>query len=223
MRLATVLANDVRLQIRHGLYAVSAVMVVIWGGVLGTFARAVPLSAPLLLPPLVAVNLLITTFYFMAAVVLFEKGEGVLHALTVTPLRSGEYLLSKTFSLSLLAAAETLLVAALLFRGQIRWFEIFVASLVLGIFYACCGFLLVVRFDSISRFLLPSALAVCLLLLPLLTHFDLLPAGAMLLHPVDPAMRMMRGDLLAGSGALLWAAAAFGAAKLTFDRFVVRG
>ena len=221
-RIRAALANDVRLQVRYGLYAVSVMMVVVWGALLGTAGRAVPLSTPMLLPPLVVLNLLITTFYFMASMVLFEKAEGVLAALIVTPMSGTTYLLSKAISLTLLATAETLLIAAVLF-DDVPWTRTIVASLLLGFLYTCGGFLAVVRYNSINEFLPPSVLAVMVMLLPLVAHVGVLPRWTMLLHPVDAPMRMV-GAATAGTVALtlVWCVVAFVAAQRAFDRFVVR-
>lgn len=222
IRFATAVANDVRLQVRYGLYTISAVLVVVWGALLGTAARAVPLSTPLLLPSFIAVNLMITTFYFMAAMVLFEKSEGVLPALVVTPLASGEYLASKAASLTLLATAETLLVAAVLF-DDVHWPRSIAASLLLGFFYACAGFIAVVRYPAINQFLIPSAVMTTFLMLPLLAHFGVVADAWMLLHPVQPFLLWLRsGSAIAFAGALLWCAGAFFLAGRAFERFVVR-
>lgn len=225
MRLAAALSNDVRLQRRYGLYTVSVLMVVIWGGLLLPLRGALTTSA--LLPALVLINLIVTTFYFMAALVLFEKAEGVLTALVVTPMRTGEYLLSKGSSLTVLATAETLLIAAVLFGDDVQWPRIIIGSLLLGFFYACAGFAVVVRYQSINEFLMPSAVVVTLLLLPLLSHFGLAPHWVgewlMALHPAEPAMRWMRGGgLLALAGTLFWCTSGFLLARGQFQRFVVR-
>lgn len=220
-RMAAALVNDVRLQVRYGLYAVSALMIVAWSALIAPVHHL--LTSWVLLPPLVLVNLVITTFYFMAALVLFEKGEGVLAALVVTPLSGAEYLLSKALSLTGLATAETLLLAAVLFRRDVPWSRIIVGSLLLGFFYACAGFVMVVRYASINQFLIPSVVVVTFLLLPLLSYFGLLDESFMALHPAEPAMRWMRdGGLLPLPGALFWCIAAFVLARREFHRFVVR-
>ena len=222
MSLGAAIRNDVVLQIRYGLYAVSVVMIVFWGALLGMAGRNLSLSTVALLPALVVVNLLITTFYFMAALVLFEKAEGVLAALVVTPLGSSSYLLSKTISLTLLATVETFAIAAIVFE-DIRWPSAIAGSLLLGFFYACAGFVTVVPFSSIHRFLLPSVLVVSFLFLPLLGHFELVPRWLMLLHPIEPALRLMTGGgLPAAAAACGWCVAAFSLARRAFDRFVVQ-
>jgi fluoroquinolone transport system permease protein len=225
MRFAAAMSNDVRLQLRYGLYAVSVLMVVIWGGLVLPLRGVLTTST--LLPALVLINLIVTTFYFMAALVLFEKGEGVLAALVVTPMRSGEYLASKAFSLTVLATAETLLIAAVLFRHDVQWPRIIIGSLLLGVFYACAGFVMVVRYDSINEFLMPSSIVVTLLLLPMLSHFGFVTGWVaewlMAIHPAEPAMRWMRGGgVVSLGGMLLWCGAGFLLARREFHRFVVR-
>ena len=89
-RLIASLACDVRLQWRNGFYAVGAAMgalVCLVLGPLDTSDFGFALSA------FTVGNLLTTTFFFVAAMVLFEKEEGTLLARSVSPLRLGEYLL----------------------------------------------------------------------------------------------------------------------------------
>jgi fluoroquinolone transport system permease protein len=222
MGIVPAFVNDVRLQVRYGLYLVSGLMVLAWGAILGAAGRAVELSMPLLLPPIVVMNLLITTFYFMAALVLFEKSEGVLTALVVTPLGSGRYLASKAVSLTLLGTAETLLIAAILFPG-IAWPRLIAASLLLGFFYACAGFVAIVRYDSINSFLLPSVVMTTLLVFPLAGHFGFVGREVMAIHPVEPFLRLMAGGgAWAVAGSIAWCAVAFEIARRSFARWAVR-
>ncbi len=222
IRFVTALANDMRLQVRYGLYTIIAVLIVVWSAILGTAARAVPLSTPALLPPFVVANLIITTFYFMAALVLFEKAEGVVAALAVTPLGGSEYLASKAATLTCVATVETLLIAAVLF-DDVHWPRVVSASLLLGFAYACAGFVAVVRYPAMNEFLMPSSVFVTLLMLPLLAHFGFVAPSVMALHPVQPALLWMRdGSPAALAGAIFWCAASFVAARRSFDRFVLR-
>lgn len=96
-RLRAAAAADVRLQLRNGFYAAAAFVAVCLVLLLG------PLSADtvaLLLPPLVLLNLQVNTFYFIGGLVLLERAEGSLEALTVTPLRPWEYLSAKVATLA---------------------------------------------------------------------------------------------------------------------------
>jgi fluoroquinolone transport system permease protein len=230
-RFAALLAADVRLQFRYGLYTVSIAMVLIWGALLGALTQRVELNAALLVPPFVSLNLLITTFYFFAALVLFERADGVLTALAVTPLRHSEYLLSKALSLAVLATAETLLIVAFLFGSEPRWALLVAGTLLLSVLFALAGFVAVIRFDSINSFLFPSAAATVLLLLPLLAHFGLIPSLAMILHPAQPAIALIAAATAGDetrlapamiAGAVAWIALLTLFSVREYERFVVR-
>jgi fluoroquinolone transport system permease protein len=214
-RALALLRNDVRLQVRYGLYGVSLVMVLVWGVILGILSRGVALPASLLVAPFVTINLIITTFYFMAALLLFEKSEGVLTAIVTTPVTAVQFLMSKGVTLAFLAAAETLLIVAFVFGTATITPSLAVASLLLAFFYAMSGFIVVVRFESITKFLLPSVPAVMLLLVPLVTN--------VVVHPVQPFVLLMRGaGWLALLAAIFWCGVALLVARREFQRFVVR-
>lgn len=220
---------DVRLQVRYGLYGVSLLMVLIWGTVLGGLGASA-LSPSVLVPPFIAVNLIITTFYFIAALVLFEKNEGVLSALVVTPVSALDYLLSKVLSLTGLAAAETLLIVAFIFGSEVEWPLLLAGTCLLAALYSLVGFLVIVRLRTFNDFLMPSVFFVIVLLLPLLEYLPMSGTGMLWLHPAYPALALIRGavgsaaagltELMAAIGwcslALLWS-------SLEFRRHFVRG
>lgn len=228
-RFAALMRADVRLQVRYGLYGVSLLMVLIWGASLtGLGASALPPSA--LVPPLVAVNLIITTFYFIAALVLFEKNEGVLSAMVVTPVSALDYLLSKVLSLTGLAAAETLLIVAIVFGAEVEWPLLLVGTCLLAALYALAGFLVIVRLRTFNQFLMPSVFFVIVLLLPLLEYLPVAGTGLLWLHPAYPALALIRGasglppagltELVASIG---WCSLALWWSCLEFSRHLVRG
>jgi fluoroquinolone transport system permease protein len=230
-RLVTAIRLDARLQFRYGLYAVTAIVVAVWAVALWFFAEGLRPHAALLVPVFVTGNLLMTTFYFVAALVLFEKGEGSLSAIATTPLRDGEYLLSKVLSLTALALVESLVIVALLSGAQARWGLLLPASALLAAIYTTLGFIAIVRHDSINEFLIPSIGYVFALVLPLVGHFGLVDSVFFLPHPMEMALLLMRGAyapepvwkiVVALVGLVAWFAATFLWARRRFDRFVVR-
>ncbi|HEX7186240.1 MAG TPA: ABC transporter permease [Thermoanaerobaculia bacterium] len=230
-RLPALLRGDVRLQYRYGLYAVSGVIVLVWGVLLSLLPETAELSAALIVPAFLVSNLIVTTFFFMGALLLLEKGDGVLEAIVTTPVRDVEYLLSKVISLTFLALAESLLIAALLFGVSVHWGPLLAGAVLLGAFYTLAGFIFVVRYDSINELLIPSVGLVAVLLLPLLPHFGLTGRLPFYFHPVEPAMTLLRAayrgaaswEIVYGViGALAWCAASFLWARRRFRDFVVR-
>lgn len=230
-RLLAALRLDVRLQVRYGLYAVTAIVVASWAIVIWFVAGALQPVVALVVPVFVAGNLLMTTFYFVAALVLFEKGEGSISAIATTPLRDAEYLLSKVLSLTVLAIVESLLLVALLSGTRARWEFLIPASALLGAVYTLLGFVAIVRHDSINEYLIPSLGYVFALIAPLVGHFGFVDSVFFLPHPVEMALVLMRGAyapepcwkiVVALIGLVAWFAATFIWARHRFDRFVVR-
>src|SRR5512146_3092882 len=128
-RFASSLRWEVALQFRNGFYYAVGFLMLFWlllySQLLQPQLGQFDLRA--LLPGLLLGNLLVTTFYFMAGLVMLEKGEGSLEARVVPPLRSTEYLLVKVVALALLVLVENLLIA-----GLFTAFRFALPALVLG-------------------------------------------------------------------------------------------
>jgi fluoroquinolone transport system permease protein len=231
-RLVATIRRDVALQARYRLYAVSVFVVVVLGGVLHLLPGAARADALLVVPAFVLFNVVVTTFYFVGALVLLERDEGTLTALVATPLRDAEYLLSKVITLTALAAVETLLVVLLLFGLGFDWPLLLAGTMLLGALFVLVGFVSVVRYASIDRWLMPSVPAVTALMLPALSHFGLVGEWLYYAHPAGPAFLLLRAasgaEVVATSvafgrvGALAWVAVAFVWARRRYERHVVR-
>ncbi len=230
-RVAAVLRHDARLQLRYGFYWAGAFVAGFWIAVLSQL----PIPAVgVVLPAFVFLNGTVTTFFFVAGLVLYERREGVLQALVATPLRGGEYLLSKVATLTALATAESLAIAALGWEGSFRVVPVVLGSLGIGVIYTLLGFWMVCRYDSVTDFLLPGGLLVTLLQLPVLGSFGVWDHPVFLLWPSTGPLWMLRagfepGVLSAGAWvyAILvpaaWIAALAGMARASLRRFAARG
>lgn len=223
--------NDVRLQWRHGFYIAAAVMLVLFALLM---AQLSPEDLRWLLPVVIVNNVIVNGYYFVAGLVLLEKGEGALQAQVVTPLRAGEYLASKAASLSLLSLAENGLMALLLLGERVHAGWLLIGVVTGTAFFTLGGFLVVVRYETINEYLLPSMLIATMLTLPLLPYFgvgdSLLLTGALYLHPLQGvllALGAAAGAPLADwqivytlSSAMLSTAAALALSRAAYVRFV---
>lgn len=227
-RLSATLSCDLRLQIRYGFLYAGLLVAAVWM-VLLRFVPGETLS--LLLPVFLFFNVNITTFYFLAGLVLFEKGEGTLEALVTTPLRPSEYLLSKILALSLFAGVESLVIVLIGYGADFRWLPLIAGMLLLCAQYCLIGFLTVVRYDSISEYLIPSSLIMFAIQLPFLDALGIVESPLFYLWPTHAPLLLLRGAF--GSigvaeavyGVLyasLWTVVLALAAGRSFHRFVVR-
>lgn len=105
---------------------------------------------------------------FIGSLVLFEKGDGTLQALVVTPLRKWQYLWSKAISLTVIATGASLLMAWLShgWSTQILWLVIGVG--LTSLLFVFLGIIVVAGCQSFNQYLLRLAIYFIPLSLPLL-------------------------------------------------------
>jgi len=214
----TALRWDMVVQARNGFYWASAFVVLIMGGLLLNVPETARANGAAWVPALLAVNLQITTFFFVAGLMLLERDEGTLAALAVTPLSPGAYLATRMITLTALAAVETVAVVWIAFGTGGSWVLILSGAAALGVIYTGFGSAVGAGYASVNTMLLPASVLVAVLLLPLLPHFGLGPRAPFLVHPIEPALALIRagygvgnaGEVALGAlGSVFWSAVAF--------------
>ena len=191
-RLTSTIRWDVRLQIRNGFYYAAAFVALIIIILLSQFN--VPASTLAMLFPLfIFQNILINNFYFIAGLVLLEKGEGTLEGLVVTPLRKSEYLVSKLVTLAMLSLLETAVVVLIVYGFNANLIWLAAGTILLSLIYGLAGFSFVVRYDSINTFILPSVPFTALFSLPLLHYLGVWSSPLMYLHPLQAPLLLLKG------------------------------
>lgn len=179
-RLLATLRADVMLQYRNGFYYAVLFVVALWVGLL---SQARGLDFGVILPMMVLMNLILGTFYFMAAMLL-EKGEGTLEAQVVSPLRAGEYLGSKVISLAALSLAENLAIVVALRGLRFHLLPLVLGLLLAAAMYTLLGFLTAARYDSINSYFIPSIGWLLLLCLPIFRPLGIFDQWLMYLLPL---------------------------------------
>jgi fluoroquinolone transport system permease protein len=191
-RIAAALRGEALVQGRHGFYAVTAVVVGVWVGVLLLLPDPVRENPAALAPMFVVTNLQVTAFYFAAALLLLERSQGTLSAIAVSPLRPGEYLAARAASLAVLGATESIAVARLAFGADARWGWLLAGSAACGAIYALLGTVAVAPHAQFNRFLLVSMAWLAGLSLPLFGLYGVVPAWTLAWHPLSPPLVLLR-------------------------------
>ncbi|NJN81932.1 MAG: ABC transporter permease [Caldilineaceae bacterium] len=227
-RLFSTFIWDTRLQWRQGLYVAALFVIGLWVLVL---TQLPPSTVELLLPFILFFDLSVFGFYFMAGLLFLEKGDGVLEALVVSPLRSWEYLVSKVATLTLLAVLVSIVVVVTLQGVRLNWFYLIAGVALNSWFLVLVGFILAAGYDSVTDFLIPSIVFVVPSQIPALDYFGIWQNWLVYLVPTQPAMLLLAG---AFDGLATWQVLyAFGYglaaclcatwwARRSFARFVVR-
>lgn len=198
-RFASTVRLDLLLQKRYGFFYAGAFVALIWV----VFLQLPPDSLMNLSVPLIIfTDLAVVGFYFIAGMVLFEKGEETLFALVSTPLLFREYLASKLLTLTGLALIISLLVAAAGYGFGFNPVSFFLGVSLASVISALVGFITVAPFSSISGYLVPSSLVLTPLGLPVFHFLGLWESPIFYLFPTQGALLLLGGAF--GNPLTLW-------------------
>ena len=190
-RVLVLLRWETSLQRRYMFYGVTALVAAIWVVLLRLLPAEARASPAALVPAFVLTNLQITAFYFGAALVLLERGQGVLAALLVSPLNADEYLWVKALSLTALALVENAAIVWLVFGTDLRWEWFAAGTAALAILYVFAAVSAVAPHAGITTFMIPSIGWVTIFTAPLLGYYDIVPWWAFAWHPMMPPLRLL--------------------------------
>lgn len=159
---------------------------------------------PQIVPALILAALGGSTLMYVGGMIVFERDERTLAATIVSPLRVTEYLWSKILSLGFLATVEALImvIGSLLIKSAFE--EVSIPNLIpvvlgivlMGMMYTLAGIILVVRYRSITEFLLPMAGFAVVAQLPILYFLDMVTKPVLLLIPTSAPTMLIRGGYL---------------------------
>ena len=226
-RLAATLRLDLRLQLRNGFYYAVAFVLACWFVLL---TRLPSVDWGYVLPVFVFGNLVMVNFYFLAGLVLLEKAEGSLEAQVVTPLTNWEYLVSKMVALTTLSLVEQIIIVWSAYGWGFAVGPLFSGIVLAAFLYTLTGFLLVVRYESINEYLLPSVLFTVVLSLPVLGYFGLWDTWLLYLHPFSAPLVLLTGAfgpipqwqwIYGVLYSAVWTGLLLLASRRAFDRFIV--
>lgn len=166
-RLMATLKLDMTVQWRNRLYAIGIGLSLLLALALSQFVAHEALTQTIPLLFLFAVSG--TTMLYVAGLVIFEKDERTLEAVIVTPVRISEYITSKVITLTFLALIESLVVLVLTYGiGTYNILPMLVGIILMGIMLTLGGFVMIVRYNSITDFLVPVVAVNLALQLPAL-------------------------------------------------------
>ncbi len=201
-RLAATLGTDVRVQLRNGFYFATAFVVACSIALL----RWLPADVTALLLPVVLLgNIVVNSFYFASGLLLLERGEGTFAAQSVTPLRADEYLASKLVTLTALSLAESLLIATAVAGPGGRLIVMSLGIALAAVLFCLAGIALVVHYESINEFIMPSVMYTFLLSLPVLGYFGVGAREWYLPHPIQGPLELMQTQTQYTPGGLAYA------------------
>jgi fluoroquinolone transport system permease protein len=193
------LRGDARLLLRYGLAQAGIVVALLWVLLL----RLLPAGGREVAAPLVVFgDLAVVGYFFVGALVLFERAEGTLAALGVSPLRAGEFVLARAASLTGLAVVLTAIVVTAGYGSGVGAGWLVLGVVLCSVTCVLVGVVVVAPFASVSRYLLPAVPPLVVLGLPLVAATPWLPRAAAVLLPTGGGWLAIEAAF--GGGADAW-------------------
>lgn len=170
---------------------------------------------------------------FVGALVLFEKTENTLQALTVTPMKTSTYFLSKIISLTILSLVTGTLFL-LLTQGLDFNVPFYLAGITLtSVLLILIGFIFVSRCHSLNEYLLMIMLSFIVLFLPPLLHLSKIYENPIFyLWPTQASFILLEGTfaeiplvdtVYALTYLIIWILICFYLAKKAFYTHIIMG
>ncbi|MDA8219453.1 MAG: hypothetical protein M0Z94_17760 [Dehalococcoidales bacterium] len=191
-RLLSTMKLDARVQVRYRFYHVSIGLALLLGLAARQFVD--PLLLPTMLPMVFLLGVGSTAMMYIAGLIIFERDQHTLDAMFVSPLRLTEYLNSKIATLTLLVLVEgTVVVLAAQGALGLNWLLLLTGAALLGIMLTLFGTILVVRFASITDFLISVTAVILPLELPAFYFTGLSDSPLWLLIPTSAPTMLIWG------------------------------
>lgn len=220
--LLTLLRWDVVMQVRYGFWVSGLAITLTWTVLLRALS---PQYLEIWLPCVLYFDIGIIGLMFVAGVFFFERRQGVIDALVVTPMCTADWLASKVLSLTLLATTVGVILVLATAGLRVSWLRLVPAFALVAALFTVAGFLVATRFQSVGGFLAAFGLVSLPLLLPLVEYFGLWSHPLLWLNPAHPGLVLVRQAFGPGTGlelgaalllTVLWIALGFRASLRTF-------
>lgn len=134
-------------------------------------------------------------FLFIGAMVLFEKNENTLQALSVCPINNHQYLWSKATALTFVALVCCLAMVYAIRGNNVNFIHYIFATLLTTYTLSFMGFIVVAAAHNFNQYILRAVFVLMPLSLPFLGHFGLADWWYFVLIPTQSSISLFKASL----------------------------
>ncbi len=225
-RLKNAFMADIRFQFRQGFYYVYIVIVILYIGILSQFGENISCYA---VPVVIFTDPSALGFFFMGALIILEKQQGVVDYLVITPLKHTEYIWSKVISLTVLAIIASMTIA--ISSGVKFDVVIFMTSVILSsVFFSFVGIIAVAGCRLVNQYFAVVIPYMLIIIVPVVGLFDFPYNFIFRIFPTYAGLKLLIGAFNGISGwaalvniliMIVWITVAYYLAVLRFRRKIV--
>lgn len=227
MRLLSAVRYDLKLQFRHGFYAVYAIICAAYIAVIRVLPGEWRVTA---VRVVVFMDPSVLGLFFIGGIILLEQGQNILEGLFITPLRLWEYILAKAVSLTLLALLSSLVIVVGSYGWRFNWLWLCWGVGLTSVIYVLIGFALITRAPTLNHYLVLSPLVIIVSIFPLVDLFGMGQSAVLFLIPTQASWLLISAAfnpaapwklIYALSYLTVWTGLAFYLAQRLFYRYAI--
>lgn len=208
MRIIHAVMADIRFQVKQGFYYVYAAITIMYLVILSFLPDNI---LDVTVPVVIFSDPSVLGLFFIGGIIMLEKLQGVLMVVVVTPLRTGEYILSKLISLAFISVLVGFAIAVLSRHGQVNWFLLFLSIVLTSAFFTLFGILICAGCSTINQYFLKSIPYMILFTIPCISLVGFPFSWVFTVIPSVAAIRLMLGaytgiSFLESSGLIVYLA-----------------
>lgn len=194
---------DIILLNRNRLFVIAGVIAAMY---IGIFYLLKPLgSLDKILTVLIVNDPVVTGYIFAGILLMFDKGQNTLQALSVTPVKLNTYLLSKTIVLSLLGMVSSIAMAAGAVGSEVNYIHLAISSFFATFIFAALGFAIGAVAKNFNSFLIYSMPIFILSGIPFFWVFGIGSLWWYFLLPISGGVGVLYGSVATVEPMLLFA------------------
>lgn len=183
-----VFKHDFRLLLRNQIISISVIVSVLYIAVFQLLNTSLNTEKVLIL--LIFNDPALLGFLFIGVLVLFEKNESTLLALSVSPISIHLYMISKVTSLSLIALGCCYAMLFACNSSGINVFHFTTATLFTSAIFSFLGFLTVSGEQVFNDYLIKAVGVIVFLSIPFLDFFEVVTSPFFKLHPTQAVLAL---------------------------------
>ena len=189
-RLLKCIIGDIFLQYKYGIYLIYSVITILYIIILNQIPDHLTNT---IIPFILLTDPSLLGIFFIGGLVLFEKGEGTLEYLVVSPLSIKEYLLSKMISLTIISVIASGTIVVFSYKHNLNKITLILGIVLTSLLFVLIGFIAVVRFNTVNKYLLASIIYMTVLFSPFIDYFGLYKSWVFYLIPTKASIILIFG------------------------------
>lgn len=179
MRLIRFIINDFKFYNRYGFIALYIIISLMYIAIINFLPSSWRIAATVVV---VFSDPSALGFFFMGAIILYEKSEKVIDSISISPMTIDEYIISKVVALSLISCLSGLFIF-MLSGTAFNIIMVTVSILLSSILFSLLGIIIASNISSLNKFIMLSAPMQIIIFVPALIYYFGINSRLLLLIP----------------------------------------